>query len=208
MQITRNAFAVVAFVVAAWGAALPGMAQLEECPKQSATGHIEVIGSQTANFGRHIIYSFSAIQSGEQDELGKCLVNGQIEEFLYARDPGGDLSKHGDLLRRSHGDVVCIGVFDEPQPPRPGQPPLIGIAHMAARITDFYPPPSQPPPAPVYWIWKVQDNGEGAHDAPDYGSALMGVPEGTAYAFCLGGDQRLMGPSIKGNVQIRPPPVP
>jgi hypothetical protein len=201
----RTGLALVAFAVApAW----PALAQVEECPKQSATGHIEFIGSQPSNFGRHIIYSFSAIQTGDQDQFGKCVVNGQIEEFLYAPDPGGNLSKRGDLLRRSHGDTVCIGIFDEPQAPRPGQPPLLGIAHMAARITDFFPAPSEPPPAPLYWIWKVQDNGEGAKDVTDFGSALTAVPEGTAHAFCLGGDQRLMGPSIRGNVQVRPPGSP
>ena len=35
---------------------------------------------------------------------------------------------------------------------------------MAARITNFYPPPAMPPAESVYWIWKVQENGEGAND--------------------------------------------
>ena len=111
MSIGRAASAVVVFLAGA-SAASPALAETEACPKQSATGHIEVIGTVVGvNLGRHIIYSFSAIQKeGDRDADGHCLVNGQIEEFLYDADPGGNLDKRGDLLRRSHGDVVCIGI--------------------------------------------------------------------------------------------------
>ncbi len=208
MKIGRGVFGALAFVIAAFGVTLPSAAQEEliPCDYLSATGHIEVIGSQAANFGRHIIYSFSAIQTGEHNDDGTCKVNGQLEEFLYNPDPSGDLTKRGDLRRRSHGDVVCIGVSGEPDTPqRTGEPPLLKIAHMAARVTDFYSTVQPPTPTPPYWVWKVQDNGEGSKDAPDYGSAMLGVPDAaTAYAFCKGGDQRLLGPSIKGNVQVRP----
>ena len=208
MSNARAGSAVVVFLLAAFTAS-PTRAQTAVCPKQSATGHIEVIGSQPANFGRHIIYSFSAIQTGDVDADGACVVNGQIEEFLYAAPaPGEDPDKRGDLMRRSHGDVVCINVAADPAPQRPGQPPLLQVAHMVARITDFYPPPAAPPPEPVYWIWKVQDNGEGANDPPDYGSALNAVTGGAAANFCAHGDIRLMGPSIRGNVQVRPPDLP
>ena len=199
----------VAFFVLAVVAASPTRAQTSTCLKQSATGHIEVIGTVAGvNLGRHIIYSFSAIQTGDVDADGNCVVNGQIEEFLYGPDPGGDLEKRGDLLRRSHGDVVCIGIGPDPAPPREGQPPLLVSAHMAARITDFYPPPESPPAEPVYWIWKVQDNGEGGKDVPDYGSALMGVTGVRAGQFCAVGDRRAMAPSIRGNVQVQPPELP
>ena len=207
MSNARAGSAVAVFLLAAFTASA-AWAQTAVCPKQSSTGHIEVIGSQAANFGRHIIYSFSAIQTGDVNADGTCVVNGQIEEFLYARDPFGDLDKRGDLLRRSHGDVVCINVAGDPAPPRPNQPPLSEVAHMVARITDFFPPPAAPPPEPVYWIWKVQDNGEGANDPPDFGSALNGVTGAVAANFCAHGDTRLMGPSIRGNVQVRPPELP
>ena len=204
-------FRVVASVllIVALAFAAPAQAQTEACPRQSATGHIEFIGTvQGVNLGRHIVYSFSAIQTGEFDAYGNCRVNGQIEEFLYGADPGGDLAKRGDLLRRSHGDVVCIGVGPDLSTPRPGEPPRPIVAHMAAQITDFYPPPAQPPAAPVYWIWKVQDNGEGANDLPDYGSALNAVDVARAFLFCERGDARAMAPSIRGNVQVRLPEPP
>ena len=209
MSIGRAGSAVVVFLAGAF-AASPARAQTEACPKQSATGHIEVIGTVVGvNLGRHIIYSFSAIQKeGDRDADGHCLVNGQIEEFLYDADPGGNLDKRGDLLRRSHGDVVCIGIGPDLSTPRPGEPPRPVVAHMAARITHFYPPPETPPPEPVYWIWKVQDNGEGANGPPDYGSALNGVTGQRASAFCAVGDARAMAPSIRGNVQVRPPDLP
>jgi hypothetical protein len=45
------------------------------CPKQSATGHIEFIGTVAGvNLGRHIIYSFSAVQPGHVDAYGNCVV--------------------------------------------------------------------------------------------------------------------------------------
>jgi hypothetical protein len=198
----------VVFVLAAF-AALPAQAQTAACPKQSATGHIEIIGSVAGvNLGRHIIYSFSAIQTGDVDADGICIVNGQIEEFLYAADPGGNLEKRGDLLRRSHGDVVCIGVGRDLSTPRPGEPPRPVVAHMAAQITDFFPPPETPPTGPVFWVWKVQDNGEGANDPPDFGSALLGVTAQRVAAFCAAGDRRDMGPGIRGNVQVRLPDLP
>jgi hypothetical protein len=209
MSIGRAGSAVVVFLVGAFGAPSPAVSQTEACLEQSATGHIEVIGTVVnVNLGRHIIYSFSAIQTGKEDAYGNCVVNGQIEEFLYAPDPGGDLSKRGDLMRRSHGDVVCIGIGPDPSTPRPGEPPRPVVAHMAARITDFYPPPAAPPPEPLYWIWKVQDNGEGANDPPDFGSALNAVTGARAFAFCQVGDPRNMAPSIRGNVQVRPPDLP
>ena len=209
MSIGRAASAVVVFLAGAF-AASPALAETEACPKQSATGHIEVIGTVVGvNLGRHIIYSFSAIQEeGDRDADGHCVVKGQIEEFFYDADKSGDLDKRGDLLRRSHGDVVCIGIGPDLSTPRPGEPPRPVVAHMAARITHFYPPPATPPPEPVYWIWKVQDNGEGANDLPDYGSALNGVTGQRASAFCAVGDARAMAPSIRGNVQVRPPDLP
>jgi hypothetical protein len=112
------------------------------------------------------------------------------------------------LGRRSHGDVVCIGIGPDPAVPRPGEPALTTVAHMAARITDFYPPPATPPPEPLYWIWKVQDNGEGAHDPPDCGSAMLAVVAARAQAFCAAGAARNTAPSIRGNVQVRPPDPP
>src|ERR1700731_3225368 len=209
MSIERAGSMVVVFFLAAFAAASPAPSQTEACLEQSSTGHIEFIGTvPNVNLGRHIIYSFSAIQTGAVDAYGNCVVNGQIEEFLYDADPGGDLSKRGDLLRRSHGDVVCIGIGRDASIPRPGEPPRLDVAHMAARITDFYPPPAAPPPEPVYWVWKVQDNGEGAHDPTDFGSALLGVPGARAFAFCEAGDARAMAPSIRGNVQVRPPDLP
>ena len=209
MGIGRAGSAVVVFLIGAF-AASSALAQTVASPKQSATGHVEIIGSvRGVNLGRHIVYSFSAIQQeGEVDADGHCVVNGQIQEFLYDADPGGDLEKRGDLLRRSHGDVVCIGIGPDLSTPRPGEPPRPVVAKMAARITHFYPPPENPPSEPIYWIWKVQDNGEGANDLPDYGSALSGVIGTRAFPFCLVGDTRAMGPSIRGNVQVRPPDLP
>src|SRR2546428_11255558 len=191
MSIGRAGSAVVVFLAGAF-AASPARAQTEACPKQSATGHIEVIGTVVGvNLGRHIIYSFSAIQKeGDRDADGHCLVNGQIEEFLYDADPGGNLDKRGDLLRRSHGDVVCIGIGPDLSTPRPGEPPRPIVAHMAAQITDFFPPPQPPPTQPFFWVWKVQDNGEGANDLPDFGSALLAVPAQRVAAFCAAGDTR------------------
>ena len=113
MSNGRAGSAVVVFLLGAF-AASPAWAQAAPLPclKQSATGHIEVIGTVSGvNLGRHIIYSFSAIQEeGDRDADGHCAVNGQIQEFLYDADKSGDLEKRGDLLRRSHGDVVCIGI--------------------------------------------------------------------------------------------------
>ena len=210
MRIRRSGLAVAVFLIGALAVVTPAFSQTVTCSEQSATGHIEVIGTvPNVNLGRHIIYSFSAIQTGEVDDDGSCAVHRQIQEFLYDADPGGDLSKRGDLLRRSHGDVVCIGIGPDPSIPRPGEPPrLEGVAHMAAQITSFYLPPEAPPPEPVYWIWKVQDNGEGPDDPPDFGSALAGVPGARAFAFCKLGDARAMAPSIRGNVQVRPPDLP
>jgi hypothetical protein len=91
---------VLAIAAGVFLAASPAMGQ--SCPKQAATGHVEFIGTMPANLGRHIIYSFSAIQTGAVDENEECVVNGEVEERLY--------SPEGELLRHSHLTTVCIGI--------------------------------------------------------------------------------------------------
>jgi hypothetical protein len=66
---------VLAIAAGVFLAASPAMGQ--SCPKQAATGHVEFIGTMPANLGRHIIYSFSAIQTGAVDENEECVVNGE-----------------------------------------------------------------------------------------------------------------------------------
>src|SRR3989442_1805108 len=96
MSIGRAGSAVVVFLAGAF-AASPARAQTEACPKQSATGHIEVIGTVVSvNLGRPITYSFSAIQNeGDTDADGHCVVNGQIQQFLYDADLARSLAKRG-----------------------------------------------------------------------------------------------------------------
>ena len=40
-------------------------------------------------------------EEGDRDADGHCVVNGQIEEFLYAPDPGGDLRSVNAQARRT-----------------------------------------------------------------------------------------------------------
>src|SRR5438105_15426287 len=49
---------------------------------------------------------------------------------------------------------------------------------------------------------------KGANDLPDYGSALNGGTGQRPFTFCDMGDPRAMAPSIRGNVQVRPPDLP
>ena|SRR5439155_4412003 len=125
MGIGRAGSAVVVFLIGAF-AASSALAQTVACPKQSATGHVEIIGSvRGVNLGRHIVYSFSAIQQeGEVDADGHCVVNGQIQEFLYGADPGGDLEKRA-ICCGARTETWCASASD-PIFQRPGQASLLG----------------------------------------------------------------------------------
>src|SRR2546422_6487711 len=98
MSIGRAGSAVVVFLAGAF-AASPARAQTEACPKQSATGHIEVIGTVVGvNLGRHIIYSFSAIQNRSEEHTSEL----QSRLHLVCRLL---LEKKKQRSRRAHGDV-------------------------------------------------------------------------------------------------------
>ena len=173
-------FAMVAGIVVI----APG-ALAQTCPRQSATGHVEFIGSvPNVNLGNHIVYSFSAIQTGKVDEEGNCVVEGEVQEFLYNPD--------GELLRTSHGTTVCIGV----EPAGDGW-----TARIAARIDRTT---AQLMPGIEYGIFKVVDNGEGENDPPDQGSPLRGATRADAYLHCAAGLPRPTAALIRGNVQVRP----
>ena len=60
MSIERaGSMVVVFFFLAAFAAASPALSQTEACLEQSATGHLELIGTvPNVHLGRHIIYSF------------------------------------------------------------------------------------------------------------------------------------------------------
>ena len=118
----------------------------------------------------------------------RCVVNGEVEERVYL--PGGELFRH------SHLTTVCIGI--EPRPP--------GYAARFAAKFDRSEPLQEPPPPPdiLYGIFTVVDNGEGANDPPDEGSALRGVNRANAFLHCTAGLPRPTAPSIRGNVQVRP----
>jgi len=187
MTMRRIGLQVLAIAAGVFLAASPAIGQT--CPKQSATGHVEIIGTVPGvNLGRHIIYSFSAIQTGKVDENDECVVNGEVEERL--------ISPEGDLLRHSHLTTVCIGI--EPSPHG-------YAARFAAKFDRSEPLPEPPPPPEIqYGIFKVVDNGEGANDPPDEGSALRGVTRANAFLHCAAGLPRPTAPSIRGNVQVQP----
>jgi hypothetical protein len=222
MATRKAALHLVALAAGALGAH-PAVAQ--PCPQLSTTGHVEFIGSVPGvNLGRHIVYSYAAVQTGDVHDDGTCVVEGQLEHFLYEADPGGDLTRRGDLVRRSHGEVVCLGVGPDLSTPRPGEPPRPTpadpdagepVAHVAALITYYEgepPPPTIDTTQPVYWIWKVQDNGEGGNAPfPDYSSSVAVAQPKDAfgqfvppYAYCQRGNAQNMGPLFHGNVQVRP----
>jgi len=58
-------------------------------------------------------------------------------------------------------------------------------------------PEPPPPPDIQYGIFTVVDNGEGANDPPDEGSALRGVNRANAFLHCTVGLPRPTAPSIR-----------
>lgn len=195
----RNVVIIAVAVLTAVGASSPAAAQ--DCDKRSATGHVEFVGSvPNVNEGRHIVYSFSAIQTGAVAPDGQCVVNGEVEERLYSGIvdvPRG--IPEGTLLRHSHGDVVCITTR-----------PNVDGGHTAwiGWRGDYTDPPVPCTGDPAQCITHagidVEDNGEGPDDPPDRGSALFGRTEAQVYAYCAGQPNRPRGDVIRGNVQVRP----
>jgi hypothetical protein len=178
----RAALRAAAFFAVALGGDAPATAQ--ECGKESVTGHVLFFGSASTNFGNRVEHSFSAVRQAEVDEEGNCRVSGEIEERVHRPD--------GTLLRHSHGTVVCFTV----------EPNTSGgyTARIAASIDRTEPPL---PPTITHGIVTVEDNGEGAHDPPDRGSAINGRTEAGAYAHCATHSSPPMADVVAGNVQIR-----
>jgi len=191
MTFGEVALRVLAASVFLLGAAPPSAAQ--ECERKSATGHVEFIGSMPVNLGRHIEYSFSAVQTGAAGEDGECVVTGEIEERLYGPD--------GVLLRHSHGTVVCVST----QPNDSGGT----TAWIGAKIDRTEPgvectPGTPPEQCITHGVIDVEDNGEGGNGVTDEGSAVTGRTEAGAYAHCATRPERPRGMLVRGNVQIRP----
>jgi hypothetical protein len=191
----RNIVLLAVAAIAAVGASPPAAAQ--ECGRQSATGHVEFIGTAQSNLGRHVQYSFSAVQWIERDANGECTdvkVNGEVEERVYLPD--------GTLLRHSHGDVVCLST----------RPNALGggkawFAYRGDRVDPEIPcadPANHPELCITHGAIEVEDNGEGKNAPPDLGSAVLGRTQDAAFLFCAAQPERPLGEVIQGNVQVRP----
>lgn len=178
---TRAALRVAAII--GISAAAPS-AFAQQCEQQSVTGHVEFIGSQPANSGNRVQYQFSAVRQNQVDEEGNCRVRGEVEERVHLPS--------GDLFRHSHGTVVCFTIEANPS------------GGYTARIGAKIDRTSNVPPAGItHGILTVEDNGEGANDPPDRGSAINGRTEPGAFLHCATHSDPPMGTVIHGNVQIR-----
>lgn len=186
-------FAVVAF--AALGTSPRAAAQ--ECDRQSATGHVQFIGTvPNVNLGNRVEYSFTAHRTGEVDESGDCVVRGELEERVHLPD--------GSLFRHSHATVLCMEIAGPNA--RGGTTAWIGAEAdrtTAAPPCDPGVPPGQCLPEGIYGGIEVEDNGEGAAGMPDRGSAVQARTAATIRAFCEGHPDRPKAELLSGNVQVR-----